>query len=115
MKEEPMDPIVRALYSHTHKHGASGDHCYRCQGAKRIEHLALENEALRVDAERYRWLKSRSGLELRSDRMLWEDLRTQKKFVSTHYLAEGGTQHAAEPSLDETIDAAMVVAANRGM
>ena len=70
--------------------------------------------AYKQDAERYRWLKSRKGLTLRSetDHSVWTRL-DGTKFNATHYLAEGGTQHAPSESLDATIDSAMLVAAIR--
>ena len=53
----------------------------------------IEIERLREDAELYRWLESRRGLDLRSVGGIWarED---GSKFQATHSLAEGGTQHA---------------------
>ena len=69
-------------------------------------------EANRRDAARYRWLKSRKALELRSCHVKWTrpDGTT---FYQSHQLAEGGTGHAAHETLDETIDAAMIVAQER--
>jgi len=61
------------------------------------------------DAERYRWLRSRKSLELSSSSGEWTRI-DGSKFTASHYLAEGGTQHGAAPSLDETIDSAMLVA-----
>lgn len=74
--------------------------------------LLEQLQRMAKDAERYRWLRSRVGLELREGRGTWRD-RYGTWFVATHYLSEGGTQHAPAPSLDETIDAAMAVAAER--
>ena len=70
--------------------------------------LIDEMAALRKDAERYRWLKSRQGLTLRSEKQpnLWRRI-DGTEFSATHSLAEGGTQHAPADSLDATIDAAM--------
>ena len=67
-----------------------------------------ELEALQKDAERYRWLKSRKGLDLRTEPQpnVWRRL-DGTEFCATHSLAEGGTQHAPADSLDATIDAAM--------
>lgn len=67
--------------------------------------------ALEKDAARYRWLKSRKGLTLRTEPQpnVWKRI-DGTEFSATHYLAEGGTQHAPAESLDATIDAAMVVA-----
>ena len=70
-----------------------------------------QQAALEKDAARYRWLKIRRGLELRSEPQ--PNTWTRKdgtKFSATHYLAEGGIQHAPADSLDATIDAAMLVA-----
>jgi hypothetical protein len=68
----------------------------------------VDAEALRKDAERYRWMRSRKGLTLRSEPQpnVWK--RTDgTEFCATHYLSEGGTQHAPADSLDATIDAAI--------
>lgn len=65
----------------------------------RVALLALE------DAERYRWLRSRRSLDLRTDGTHWT-ASDGTRFVSTHYLAADGTQHAPVPSLDASIDAA---------
>ena len=75
------------------------------------EALEMQIEALRKDAERYRWLKSRKGLDLRSAPQpnKWTQM-DGTVFSATHYLTEGGTQHAPADSLDATIDAAMLVA-----
>jgi hypothetical protein len=66
---------------------------------------------LEKDAARYRWLKSRQGLTLRSEKQpnLWKRL-DGTEFSATHSLAEGGTQHAPADSLDALIDAAMLAA-----
>lgn len=83
------------------------------QKAAKAEKLLQDcAESIFRDAERYRWLRSRVGLTLRSDRGEWTR-RDGAKFVASHYLTEGGTQHAPAPSLDETIDAAMAAAAER--
>jgi hypothetical protein len=72
---------------------------------KRLRNALAERDALRADAERYRWLRSRTGLTLRSDYGTWTR-PDGSKFTSTHYLAEGHTQHAPADSLDAAIDAA---------
>ena len=75
---------------------------------------AAEIERLRKDAERYRWLKGRKGLELRRAPQpnIW--VRPDGSVYSaTHTLAEGGTQHAPAESLDGIVDAAMLMAAER--
>ena len=80
--------------------------------------LALQAQRRRLqerekkDAARYRWLKGCKALELYSSNTRWtrEDGTT---FFQLHQLAEGGTGHAAYETLDETIDAAMLVARER--
>jgi hypothetical protein len=71
--------------------------------------LEDELEGLERDAMRYRWLKSRQGLTLRSEKQpnVWKRL-DGTEFSATHSLAEGGTQHAPAESLDALIDAAML-------
>ena len=70
--------------------------------------VEAERDALRADAERYRWLESRQGLTLRSEKQpnVWRRI-DGTEFSATHSLAEGGTQHAPADSLDALIDAAM--------
>jgi hypothetical protein len=70
-----------------------------------------ELQSLRKDAERYRWLKSRQGLTLRSEKQpnVWKRI-DGTEFISTHSLAEGGTQHAPADSLDALVDTAMLAA-----
>lgn len=60
------------------------------------------------DAERYRWLKSRDGLTLRSEpaNSVWKR-SDGTLFEATHQLVEGGMQHAPADSLDTMIDKAM--------
>jgi len=67
---------------------------------------AAERVALQKDAERYRWLREQKGLTLRSWNMIWTR-PDGTQYVSTHYLAADGTQHASCETLDETIDVAM--------
>ena len=61
------------------------------------------------DAERYRWLKSRNGLMLRSEpaNSVWKR-GVGTPFTSTHHLVEGGMQHTPADGLDAMIDAAMI-------
>lgn len=75
-----------------------------------IARLQAELDALRKDAERYRWLKSRHGLTLRSERQpnVWKR-PDGTEFNATHSLAEGGTMHAPAEGLDAVIDAAMLL------
>ena len=83
------------------------------QERKRVLVEKLNEETIR-DAARYRWLRSRVGLSLRSccpgNRWTRED---GTPFNRSHYLDEAGTGHAAYETLDETIDAAMIVAQER--
>ncbi len=78
---------------------------------------ALFGDIMNSDAEyaaRYRWLKSRKGLSLLSEPPQARWFRYDgTEFRASHYLAEGGTQHAPYPTLDETIDAAMLVSKER--
>ena len=76
-----------------------------------FEDLENKLEGWERDAMRYRWLKSRTGLSLQTERghCVWTRL-DGTKFNATHYLAEGGTQHAPADSLDSTIDDAMLAA-----
>jgi len=68
--------------------------------------LQAECEALRADAERYRWIKSAKGLRLESETSEW--FRTDgTRFISTHCFVANGTQHASHETLDQTIDAAL--------
>ena len=66
------------------------------------------SESIEADALRYRWLKSRKGLDLQTSGEIWTR-PDGSKFTASHYLAEGDTQHAAHEGLDETIDAAMKI------
>ena len=73
--------------------------------------LAQERAALRKDAARYRWLKSRDGLELHSQPQPNTWLRMDgTTFSATHYLADGERQYSQAEGLDATIDAAMAAA-----
>lgn len=76
------------------------------EAAAELRRLHEENEALRKDAERYRWLKSVKHLELNTTNGEWirED---DSRFISSHRLCAFGTAFAPYPTLDETIDAAM--------
>ena len=58
------------------------------------------------DAARYRWLKSRKGLDLRTDGSEWTRV-DGIKFRATHSLAEGDTRYSPEDNLDALIDKAM--------
>lgn len=60
------------------------------------------------NAKRYLWLKSQEGLVLRHETAEWirED---GSKYVTTHSLSANSTQHVPHESLDDTIDAAMLL------
>lgn len=73
---------------------------------QRVERLAWERRGLEADAARYRWLKARKGLDLRTGASWWQR-QDGSTFWSTHSLAADGTAYAAAESLDATIDAAM--------
>lgn len=83
-----------------------------CRAA--AEAMEAEVQALRKDAERYRWLQSRNGLTLRTEKQpnVWKRM-DGTEFSATHSLAEGGTQHAPAESLDALIDEAILVACIR--
>lgn len=82
---------------------------------KKKEELDLVEQIklLQKDANRYRWLKSRKNLTLRTEEPTTWIREDGSKFNSTHYLAEGGTQHAPAESLDLMIDLAMLTASVR--
>jgi hypothetical protein len=71
--------------------------------------LADRTEEMEQDAARYRWLKSRRSLILRSEPVRWERL-DGTTFYSTHHMADHDTQYAPAESLDAMIDGAMRVA-----
>lgn len=79
--------------------------------SKSEQRAEARQAAIEKDAARYRWLKSRQGLTLRSEKQpnLWKRI-DGTEFSATHSLAEGGTQHAPADSLDALIDAAMLAA-----
>lgn len=58
------------------------------------------------DAERYRWLKTQHGLDLRSDNMQWIRM-DGSKFLSAYRLCGDDIAYAPYETLDETIDEAM--------
>lgn len=68
--------------------------------------LKAENESLRADAERYRWLRDAKGLSLRSDGSKWTRSNGEQ-FIASHHLCAFDTSYAAFESLDEVIDAAI--------
>jgi len=68
--------------------------------------LLAENESLRADAERYRWLRDAKGLSLRSDGSKWTRSNGEQ-FICSHHLCAFDTSYAAYESLDEVIDAAI--------
>lgn len=73
-----------------------------------IERLTAEVKATKQDALRYRWLKSREDMTLRTERapVLWSP-RSGTAFHGTYSLSEGGTWHTPAASMDALIDAAM--------
>jgi hypothetical protein len=71
--------------------------------------MADRTEGMEQDAVRYRWLKSRKALMLRSEPVRWERL-DGTTFYSTHHMADHDTQYAPAESLDAMIDGAMRVA-----
>ena len=79
--------------------------------SKAEQRAEAQQAALEKDASRYRWLKSRKGLTLRTEPQpnVWTRM-DGTKFSATHTLAEGGTLHAPADSLDAAIDAAMLTA-----
>jgi len=73
--------------------------------AKRVR---AELEACRKDAERYRWLKSRYDLSLRTDLPSEWTITTskgQERMMSKYYLAANNRQYPPVFDLDESIDA----------
>lgn len=68
---------------------------------------ADEYEALRKDAERYRWLASRNGLALRTEYPMMMTRPDGTTYIARYSIAEGGTQHQLAETLDAAIDAAM--------
>ena len=79
--------------------------------SKSVQRAEARQAQLEKDAARYRWLKSRHGLTLRSETQpnVWKRM-DGTEFSVTHSLAEGGTQHAPAESLDALIDSAMLAA-----
>lgn len=66
------------------------------------------------DAARYRWLRQQPALELVSDGSRWTR-PDGTPFFASHRLAAGDTQFSAQPTLDETIDAAMITQQSRAL
>lgn len=71
-----------------------------------VDELKAENESMRKDAERYRWLRDAKGLSLRSDGSKWTR-SSGEQFIASHHLCAFDTSFAAFKSLDEVVDAAM--------
>lgn len=83
---------------------------------RRLEVAAvLKDEDLIIDAFRYRWLKSRHNLELHSIGTPGTEWTHPDGYTyyASHQLAEGGTSHVACPTLDRTIDKAILVSLER--
>ncbi len=73
-----------------------------------IANKTAELEACRKDAERYRWLKSRYDLSLRTDLPSEWTITTskgQERMMSKYYLAANNRQYPPVFDLDESIDA----------
>ena len=103
--QELTDKEARELWALLHLREALGDPTGKLMQDELVERA---RQAWK-DAERYRWLKGRQGLTLRSEKQpnLWKRI-DGTEFSATHSLAEGGTQHAPADSLDALIDAAML-------
>jgi hypothetical protein len=82
------------------------------QEVRDLRASADRTEEMEREAARYRWLKSRKALMLRSERMRWQRL-DGAEFHTTHYLAADDTQYAPAESLDAMIDGAMRVASRK--
>ena len=82
---------------------------------KKKEELDLVEQIklLQKDANRYRWLKSRKNLTLRTEEPTTWKRMDGTEFNASYSLAEGGTQHALAESLDLMIDLAMLTASVR--
>jgi len=104
MMENCKHPKVIAFVFADGFHSAGVWACADC-GHKFVP-LDLEMER---DAARYRWLKSRNGLMLRSEpaNSVWKR-GDGTPFTATHQLVEGGMQHTPADGLDAMIDAAMI-------
>ena len=74
----------------------------------RRQKAEAERDAAQADAKRYRWLKSRNGLTLRSEKQpnTWTRM-DGTQFNASHSLAADGTQYAPAATLDALIDAAI--------
>lgn len=82
---------------------------------KKKEELDLVEQIklLQKDANRYRWLKSRKNLTLRTEKPTTWIREDGTEFNASYSLAESGTQHAPTESLDLMIDLAMLTASVR--
>ena len=71
---------------------------------------AEDFDAIECDAARYRWLKSKANLELRTERTYgppWTNVETQEKYHPFGYLAVNGTGFTGIKDMDDAIDQAM--------
>lgn len=62
------------------------------------------------DAERYRWLRAQTNLELRTHPRFgvpWTNVETNEKFYPSHSLAVNGTGFDGLEHFDDLIDQAM--------
>lgn len=66
-------------------------------------------EDIIADAMRYRWLKEQKCLSLTSELPLVWTREDGTTFVPTHSLSCNKTRHGVYPTLDETIDNAILV------
>lgn len=78
---------------------------------EQVTALTAALDAAQADAKRYRWLKSRNGLTLRSEKQpnTWTRM-DGTKFSASRSLSADGTQYAPAATLDELIDAAAIAA-----
>lgn len=82
----------------------------RNEARAEVERLRAENEMLRADAMRYRWLRAQPKLRLESDDFQSYWIREDgSKFHSSHRLSAKDTRYGIYETLDETIDRAIKV------
>lgn len=70
-----------------------------------VDRLRAENERLRDDAMRYRWLREQNRLQLVSQSIVWTRA-DGSKFRPSHCLSANDTRYGVYETLDETIDQA---------
>ena len=64
-------------------------------------------DSILVDAQRYRWLRSRKSLNLTTLGTTWTRTKDGSKFIGTHLLCAEGVHYGTEESLDKLIDFAI--------